>query len=633
MSRPGIVRAALAICALAGLLLAACGGDADSVRTPTPAATPAATDAAPSTGSDEPASRDALDLARRFLGYNGDGRIVPRSPVPGGAEEFDVLALPVNEDQPPGYRTLTATLRAVTEHAYVYVEQGLDVSDADVAAIQDALEIQVWPVITGAFGTPPTPGVDGDPRIAILHANLGFAFGGYVSEQDTFASAIAPHSNEREIVYMNDQLGDPGSLGYTYVLAHELQHLIQFRYDRDEAAWVNEGLSEYALSLVSGSAGSFGTFLGEPDTQLNTWAGFGNAAAHYEASGLFITYLLEQTGGDVLELAARPESGVAGVDAYLTAVGEARTFAEIVADWAVANVVDAPSGPYGYGGTEIGAPATEPASASSDGTVPQFGADNVEIGAAVFPGATELVFQGDAEVAYLAAQNDATGAVWWSGRGDNIDSTLTRELDLTAVDSATLTFRTWYEIEKSFDFAYVAASGDGGATWTALGGSSSTIDDPLGVGYGPSFGGVSGGGDAPVWIDERFDLSAYVGGRVLLRFEYVTDGGFNQPGWAIDDIAVPEIGFFDDTERDAGGWRREGFRRLEDELEQRFELRLIELRSPPVVRDVELDGRNRAVVSLDGIGTAYQTALLVVVGATEGTTEPAGYAYEIGGTR
>jgi hypothetical protein len=61
-------------------------------------------------------------------------------------------------------------------------------------------------------------------------------------------------------------------------------------------------------------------------------------------------------------------------------------------------------------------------------------------------------------------------------------------------------------------------------------------------------------------VKETIDLTSFAGQRVLLRFEYVTDGGLNTSGWAIDDVAVPELGWLDDAESEETG--RPGFRIL-----------------------------------------------------------------------
>ncbi|OGO49480.1 MAG: hypothetical protein A2148_05505 [Chloroflexi bacterium RBG_16_68_14] len=631
-NRPGQVGAVLALLATA-VLVAACGGDGSSEQPPlsSPALTTEPT-AAPSTGSDEPPQRDLADLARRFRGLTDPPRQIQLPPPAlGDIQQFDLLVLPSGPEELPERRTVSATLRAVSEHAYFFFEEGADVDDGQVDAAVRVLEETVWPRVTGAFGPPPIPGVDGDPRIVLLHADLGSAVAGYVSDEDAYPREVVSHSNQREMIYLNLTQYPLGSPGYTQLLAHEFQHVIHRGLDADEETWVGEGLSEVAAALVGDGTTFSNAFLEQPDTQLNAWTELQSSAAHYGASSLFFAYLLEQTEGGVRQLAAEPANGVDGVRAFLRATGSARTFDQLVADWAVANFLDEPEGPYGYRGREVSGPTTTgiEGPGPGEGEAGQFGADYLEVRAGEFADTPTFVFRGETQVPVLAAQETAAGSFWWSNRGDNIDATLTRELDLTGVQQATLTFRTWFDIERWYDYGYVAASRDGGRTWTALSGSQTTTEDPLGVGYGPGYTGRSGGGEAPQWVEERIDLSAYAGARILLRFEYLTDDSTSESGWAIEDIAVLEFDFFDDAEADIGGWRREGFRRVDDLLPQRFQLRLITLGPAPEVEVIALDNRNEAQVALPGLGAEYQTAVIVILGATEGTTEPARYRYEV----
>jgi bacillopeptidase F (M6 metalloprotease family) len=117
---------------------------------------------------------------------------------------------------------------------------------------------------------------------------------------------------------------------------------------------------------------------------------------------------------------------------------------------------------------------------------------------------------------------------------------------------ATLTFNTWYDIQRGYDYGYVAVSTDGGPTWTAVEGDITTTYDPHGNNIG-TYGitGKSGG-----WVSASFDLSAYAGQTVLVMLIYHTDGSVNHAGWAIDDIAILEVGFFDDVEAGYDGWSR-----------------------------------------------------------------------------
>ena len=623
--RPGIAGAVLCLL-LALLACAACGGSPrEAKNTPQPTAL--------STGSDEPARRDLVDLAIRLRGAGAPPRAVQLPPLAvGDVQQFNIIDLPSEADQPPLTRSISATVRAVSSHGYfLFQDGGDDIGDAEVQDAVRAFEDTIWPVVTEVFGAPATPGVDGDPRVIVLHARLSPGIGGYVTGDDAYPRELVAHSNQREMVYINLSFRPLGSEGYGHVVAHELQHLVHQAHDGDTETWINEGLSEIAGDLVGGPT-AYESLQDNPDIQLNAWDDDGG---HYGASALFFNYLLGQTGGDAGRLARAPGSGGGGVRAFLRDIGTTRTFEQFVADWAVASLLDEPAGPYGYPGRDVSPPDTDEVSLGpAGGEVHQFGADYLELDADSFSGTVSLTFDGDIQVPVLAGQRSAAGAFWWSGRGDDLDSTLTRELDLSGLTKATLTFRTWFDIERWFDFGYVEVSRDDGKTWDVLDGLQTTTDDPLGVTYGPGYSGRSGGGDEAAWVDERIDLSAYAGERVLLRFELVNDDGTNGPGWAIDDIAVPEIGFSDAAERDAGGWQRQGFRILSRELPQRFALRLVTMGDTPQVEEITLDGQNHASIDLPGLGTDYQNAVVVVVGETDGTTERAGYRYDVteGGT-
>ena len=191
---------------------------------------------------------------------------------------------------------------------------------------------------------------------------------------------------------------------------------------------------------------------------------------------------------------------------------------------------------------------------------------------------------------------------WWSGNGDSIDTTLEREFDLSGVESATLDFWMWYEIEEDWDYAFVSVSTDGGEMWATLDGEHTTREDPLGANYGAGITGISGsnrgGGKSAEWVRERMDLSEYAGAggeSVLVRFEYITDEGVNLDGIVIDDIAVAELGFADDAETDgdwqANDWRSSGWRRIDNVLPQAFALRLIEFGKDGGVSVSEPPGR------------------------------------------
>jgi immune inhibitor A len=599
--------------------------------TPTPSPTqPSPTATTPSPPSDQtpPLDRDPLELAVRLGRAQGPLSPVARQQAPayreGQQQEFivwDSLGLSLE--------TVTATLRLITPHAYFYFEDGLDISQEEIEKAGQDFEETVYPLVTGYFGQEWTPGVDADRHITLLHADLS-GLAGYFSSEDEYPRTASPASNQREMIYLDIGSAKLGSDDYNGLVAHELQHLVHWNGDPTEEVWVNEGLSELAYELASGGSSRMRLILAQPDTQLNAWdpLDVGNAP-HYTASHLFVRYLLEHYGGfeNARSLVDEPADGIDGIDAYLAPFGV--TFDDVFADWLVANYLDdANGGPYTYGDAEVEIP---PPTALTDygegeGSVHQFAADYIEVDLSE----GDAVFSVDgAETVKVIPNEPFSGrGQWWSGRGDSIDSTLTGEFDLTGLESATLTFETWYDIEEDWDYAYVMASSDGGSTWQILAGRQTSDENPLGLAYGPAYTGKSGGGESPAWVEESIDLSPFVGQEILLRFEYITDEGINLDGWAIDDIAIPELAFFDDGEGD-GSWQAQGFQRLSAPLPQRFIVQVIEMGETTSVRTLSLDEANRGEVRLSGFGAGLDKAVIVVAAATDGTTQTAPYSYSL----
>lgn len=597
-------------------LAIACGdGNNNSTPTPTASSTPARSaspSAAPASGtprpsSDEPPDRDLLDLARRYFGYDGPrvARTEPYDYAIGDSAEFTLLDLETTESY-----TVTASVRAITDHAYFFVEDGSPYADSSLDAVTSDFEDILWPTVTGAFGEPWTPGVDGDPRITVLHASLRGA-GGYVSGSDEYPVAVAPGSSEREMLYIEDDaLSSPGG-DYNALVAHELQHLVHAHGDENEDAWVNEGLSEVAWEMAGGSADGVWEYLGRPDTQLNYWPFQEDVGIHYALSELFFGYVLDQFGGrdNARELVDQPRNGIDGTEDYLESFGA--TFDDVFANFAAACYLDAESGPYslpGFNGTTTA--VDEVNDNSGSGTVSQFGTDYLRFDAGT---GGAFRFEGDTEAGLGIPDHD--GAFWWSGRGDGMNPRLTREIDLSDVASATLTFDTWYDIEPGWDYAYVSVSEDGGESWTALTGTSTTTDDPVNASYGP---GYTGDHD---WTTETVDLSDYAGEEVLLRFEYVTDDSTSLTGWAIDNIAIPETGF-SDAAGSFDGWTNEGFRDIDGPLPQTYVLQLI--RDDGTVQRIPVSSDGTAEVALGA-----ERATIAISGSTRETTDKASYSWSV----
>ncbi|MBI4300310.1 MAG: immune inhibitor A [Chloroflexi bacterium] len=523
--------------------------------------------------------------------------------------------------------TVEATLRYVGSDSYWYVEDGVKVAQDALQRSANTFEESIYPTVVRLFGPVITPGVDNDAHLTVLNARIpGVA--GYYSSMDEYPKVVNRFSNEREMVYMNIDATQPGTRQYEGVLAHELQHAAHQRGDPTEQTWVNEGLSELSADLAGYGPRTFSAFTSEPDTQLTDWSDHPNdSGAHYSAAYLFMRYLYDHYGGPQMPraLVDEPEGGIKGINAYLAAHRYKEDFWGVFADWTVANYLDG-SGvkSYEYPTLNVKVRPTTVLSGPEeiDGSVHQFGSDYIEV--SLPSGDAIITFQGADRVPILPNKPHGGSHEWWGNRADSMDSTLTRAFDLSAVKKATLQFWTWYDTEKDWDYAYVEASTDEGQTWTALAGKNTSDRDPLGNSFGNGYTGVSGGGSTPQWVKEEIDLSPYAGQRIMLRFEVVNDEAVNLEGFAVDDIAIPELGFYDDAEQEQG-WDAKGFVRTDNSLPQSFIVQVIEQGKEARVRRMELGPDQKGELRISGFGKDVERAVLLVSGATPVTTEKASF--------
>jgi immune inhibitor A len=539
----------------------------------------------------------------------------------------DVHTFWMGDQERQRYWQIDAELRIKTDHAYLYVDQETSLDQGKLREAAQLFESQIYRTNRRVFGSERLPGIDNDPRMTILVTNqmpLGIA--GYFSTTDEYPQEMMPHSNEREMIYLTSSyLLDLRQFGQ--LLSHEFQHMIHWNQDQSEASWVNEGLSLLAEEIngyesVLGS----GPFWRDTDMQVTNWSeDSSDRLRNYAASKLLLSYLAEHYGGyaSLADLAADDAYGIDGINNLLANQGYGLDFQDVFADWVVANLIDdqdVGSGRYAYalrGASQPRFCTSLVGDAEYAGWVSQFGADYVEVQS---PAGTRVSFEGSESVRLAGVDPHGGQFAWWSNRRNMLSSSLTREVNLRTVDAATLRFWTWYDVEEHFDYGYVAASIDGGRTWTTLPGTHTTLEDPNKSNYGHGYTGKSEG-----WLQESVDLRPYAGQRILLRFWYITDPGLNQPGWLVDDISISEIGFSDGGEREDSGWEVDGFVRSSNRVPQRYVVQLVEYGPAITVRRLGLD-ENRASVALSK-GT--RRAVLIVSGATRWTSASAAYRVEV----
>ncbi len=541
---------------------------------------------------------DLFDLTRRLKGRDGvpatpftPTRQSPPNESVGSTAEFWTYDFDSKKNI-----KVTATLRVLTDHSKWWVESAVTVAAAALQTTATTFESKIYPADRAAYGVEWTPGIDADPRVDILVARIPGRAAGYFSSADEYPTWVNQFSAEREMIYVNAiSARFAGDNMYT-VLAHEFCHMIQFNTRVRSVVWFNEGHAQLCERFGSTVANQFDQqFLRQPDTQLNDWSDLDkDATLHYGAALLFLEFLREHAGGDDL-INALMTHGVdtpVDVDAVLKARGQAG-MDEQIADFVAANALigSSPDAKYAYASTRLTAAAPTSQDRVTIGneiktTVHEYAARYL----ALPQSPVHLKFTGQATQRVIPTDAHSGKSLWWSDRVDGLDSTLTRDVDLTSVQKATLSFWSWYEIEPDFDYGYVSVSTDGGRRWTTLKTEATTTDDPNGNNLGNGMTGHSGSGTRPAWTKQTADLTPYAGKKIQLRFEYVTDGALNFNGLAIDDVSIPEVSFNDDAEAD-NGWVANGFIRSSNVVRQRYIVQVIHFGSgSPVERYVVEDG-------------------------------------------
>lgn len=537
--------------------------------------------------------RDRVSLAQRFFGV-GEVPSAPTTPEReyqvGDIETFFV------QNFTQGTFEIQAEMVYTNAAVYIWVEQGYSLNVNSVKLSADEFANQIYAPQRELFGSEASPGIDGDPKLHVLHSsNLGSGIAAYYYSESQYPQEAVSSSNEREMFFVNlDNMANRvGTPYYTGVLAHEFQHMIHWAVDPNEESWLNEGLSELAAFYTGYGVSNFATnYLANSGTQLTYWPD-NQRGIVYGGSFLFNAYLLDRFGHEAIRtLVANPANGMTSVDQTLHTIqaidpidGQAMTAERLFADFSAANFVQDASianGQYGYTDAQLAslsqAAWTESYLAPnhlrlSNAPINQWSTHYYRISSDVSrPDQTyEVSFTGNDSIGILPVNAHSGQFGWWSNRVDNSDTRLTRSFDLSMVDTATLSFWTWYDIESDWDYAYVVVSTDGGTTWATQATNRTTATNPHNNSYGNAYTGQSDN-----WVEQTVDLSSYVGQEILVRFEYITDDATIENGFFLDDVAIPEIGFLDDFEQHDDLWESEGWARIQNNVRQPFFVQMIE---------------------------------------------------------
>lgn len=579
---------------------------------------------------------DPYDLARRLKGIDFIPDTVPNiiDYQIGDEKEFWVTNVDTNEN-----RKVKAKLGFKTDNIYFWIEDSVSYDKNELEKLVFTFENNILPTNRDFFGTEWIPGIDENERLFVLYAtNLGSSLAGYFSSADALPPQIHEFSNAHEMFMLN---ADTIRLSqkFTYgVLAHEYQHMIHWYQDRNEKSWLNEGFSELA-AFINGyyESGFDSIYMANTDIQLNDWPNNSfNTTPHYGASFLFVNYFLNRFGEDATKILVRnPENGLDSIDNVLTQInardnmsGEILTADDIFSDWIITNFVmdkRIDDGKYHYENYTFSPRATLTENIDEcefdwkERTVTQYGADYIELKC---NRDFNLHFQGISTTNVIPEFAFSGDYALWSNKGDESNMVISQTFDFSEVNNpVTMSFMMWYDIEKDYDYLYLTSSVDG-QNWQILETPSCIKDNPTGNSYGCGFNGKS-----PGWVKEEVDLSQFAGKSVEIRFEYVTDAAVYGEGFLLDDIQIPEIGYFSDFEVDHGGWKVEGWARINNQLPQTYRVILLEYNSGKVkISELELSDIQGTEILING--KTNNKTILIVSGTTRYTRQPAFYQFK-----
>lgn len=714
----------------------------------------------PAHAQDTATTRDPWDLAHRLLGYNAPYALPDITPLYDVGDTAEFWVSKANAEQ---RSKITAELASGTPNVYVWVEEGIDYNERAMNNIAAQID-QIWfelrrlrlygqPTILPGTSTEladsnslvTVPDVDADPHLFVLYATDLGDNNVLFNLLDSLPADISPFSNQHEMIYVNVSAipgASPSDGIFVSLLSRGIYEMLVNYHTPDQAQWLREALSLFVarqLEFTTVAQNALPAFLQAPNTPLIQPSNLSLTLPIQGVQQLFLDYLNQRFGIQfVQDLFLRSGEGMTALDAALAdnelidpVTLDIFTARDVFADFVIANalspVLDRPFGDGRYTHTVAQFPAELiPTTTNiqddydeqfSEQSVNQFGTQYFYIlntDSASF----NVAFNGREITPMLDMPASDDNHFYWSGRGHNQSTTLTRAFDLSDVDSATLTFDTWFDLANEWTYGYIEISMDGGESWALVSTDNSTTTNRNGAAYGAGYTGISNPegprpfpilgividsngmtinditpdgpaatsdlvigdlivgyegqewpgtpnviallsnyapGDTltflverdgerldipvilgahptrivepePLWLSESIDLTAFAGGEILVRFEYVSMPDGQSSGFAIDNIAIPEIDFSDDAEREPDGWILSGWQRLNNEVDQKF------LVQAAVVGSTERLPSVRPLIGVDDNTTsgewafdviADEVVLIAVSGLSDNTDQPA----------
>ena len=129
---------------------------------------------------------------------------------------------------------------------------------------------------------------------------------------------------------------------------------------------------------------------------------------------------------------------------------------------------------------------------------------------------------------------DSPAGLYANNKSSNIKTTTA--INLNNVLRAELSFYAKWDIEKGYDYTILEISTNNGSTWIPQCGKFTNVGTQNQVNNAPLFDGSQ-----LTWVQEKINLSDYIGSNILIRFRFKSDGNSNGDGFYFDDLKVAVV--------------------------------------------------------------------------------------------
>jgi hypothetical protein len=452
---------------------------------------------------------------------------------------------------------------------------------------------------------------------------------GYYDHSFTIGKYINP---DDFIIFLNADLLNVGEEIFVSVALHEITHLIAAQYDTNEDIWLSEGLAEYAPLLIDMENKGFKdaylldttqqiTFINQLHEAYSPISSYGGGAYYlaslgYRCGDEFITgvTLNDENGTDsinqeLIDLCQFPAN--IGVDPLAN-------MNQAFLDFGISLQLNSQSKRWRnyftedehekYGLTQFTQSCDE---GIKQYTSAQYGIQFIET---TCDSPFEIQFSGNTTIDKFpsASQKEQFLSIKNAANGDY---QLTTQVDLTQVEEAELIFNTYFKLGHGQNSFYVEVSDDLDE-WVIVSYPSGAIrqaENNLLAKYD---------GFTEDWTEIHIDFSDFVGKKLYLRFEVLNYGDIYEPIVLIDDIAIPEIGYYEGFETDFSEWDLDGFYLANPYYPQFFQVAWIpesKKEEDVFIFDVNFLEENKTSVIVPGNG------VLIVIPTTSQLTETADF--------